>query len=315
EVMRLEHLGAPESARRDVEEPLYAEVVVPPNSRYDGVDLRAAHLVDELQVEIIALHRHPAIQGLGPELRLPQALFASRPTRLPISAGDVLVVRGARRSIERLARSTDLILLEDLRLPPAPRRRRPLLAGGIVLTAIVVGASGLLPLSVAGLLGVLLMLLTGCLDVARAFRIDWRIVLLIGSMLALGTAMQTSGAGELLGGMAARLSDYGGPRAVLLILMVITVVLSIPMSNQAAALVMLPVAISAAAQLDVNPRAFAIAVALAASCSFMTPLEPSCIMVYGPGNYRFSDFLRVGGPLTLALLLALALLVPLVWRL
>jgi di/tricarboxylate transporter len=87
------------------------------------------------------------------------------------------------------------------------------------------------------------------------------------------------------------------------------------MSNQAAALVMLPVGLSAAAGLGVEPRAFAMGIALAASCSFLTPLEPSCMLVYGPGRYRFSDFLRLGGPLTALMLAALVLLVPWVWPL
>jgi di/tricarboxylate transporter len=157
------------------------------------------------------------------------------------------------------------------------------------------------------------MVLTGCLDPKLAFRIDWRVVLLIGSMMALGLAMEKSGAGQLLGGLATGLAGIGGPRLVLLCLMLLTVVLSIPMSNQAAALVMLPVGLSAAAGLGVNPRTFAMGIALAASCSFITPLEPSCMLVYGPGRYRFSDFFRLGGPLTAMMLVVLLVLVPWVW--
>ncbi len=170
-----------------------------------------------------------------------------------------------------------------------------------------------MPLSVAGVTGVLLMVLTGCLDPKRVFRIDWWVVLLIGSMMALCLAMEKSGAGLFLGGLAASVADVGGPRLVLLCLMLLTVLLSIPMSNQAAALVMLPVGLSAAASLGVNPRTFAMGIALAASCSFITPLEPSCMLVYGPGRYRFSDFFRLGGPLTVLMLVVLLVLVPWTW--
>jgi len=132
-------------------------------------------------------------------------------------------------------------------------------------------------------------------------------------MMALGSAMEKSGTGQWLGGLAAELLGVGGPRLVLLCIMLLTVVLSIPMSNQAAALVMLPVGLSAAAALGVNPRTFAMGIALAASCSFITPLEPSCMLVYGPGRYRFSDFFRLGGPLTVLMLVVLLVLVPWAW--
>jgi di/tricarboxylate transporter len=159
----------------------------------------------------------------------------------------------------------------------------------------------------------LAMIVTGCVDARIAFRVDWRVVLLIGSMMALGVAMEVSGAGRFLGGMVAQLGEYGGPRLVLGLLMVLTILLSAPMSNQAAALVVLPVAISAAAQLGVDARPFAIGVTLAASCSFITPLEPSCVLVYGPGHYRFTDFFRLGTPLTGVLVAFLVFIVPAVW--
>ncbi|WP_257452712.1 SLC13 family permease [Archangium lipolyticum] len=194
-----------------------------------------------------------------------------------------------------------------------PRHSKALLAISLFAAALVLGSVGLVPLSVAGMAGVLLMVLTGCLDPRRAFRIDWRVVLLIGSMMALGLAMEKSGAGRFLGSFAAEVAGVGGPRLVLLCLMVLTVVLSIPMSNQAAALVVLPIGLSAAAGLGVNPRTFAMGIALAASCSFITPLEPSCLLVYGPGRYRFSDFFRLGGPLTVLVLAVLLVLVPWAW--
>ena len=132
-------------------------------------------------------------------------------------------------------------------------------------------------------------------------------------MMALGMAMDESGAGQALGGLVIEVAGAGGPGAILGLLMVLTVALSIPMSNQAAALVVLPIGLAAAANLGLSPRPFAIGITLAASCSLLTPLEPSAMMVFRPGNYRFADFLRVGGPLTAVLLLGLALLVPELW--
>jgi len=159
----------------------------------------------------------------------------------------------------------------------------------------------------------LLMIATRCVDARLAFRVDWRVVLLIGSMMALGTAMDVSGAGRWLGSLLVPLSEHVGARGVLAALMIFTIVLSAPMSNQAAALVLLPVATGVASQLGLAPRPFAIGICLAASFSFVTPLEPSCVLVYGPGRYRFLDFVRMGAPLTAALLVLLVILVPVFW--
>lgn len=196
-----------------------------------------------------------------------------------------------------------------------PRYRKALLALLLFTASLATAASGLLPAALAGLLGLLAMLATRCLDVHEAFRIEWRILLLIGALLALGSAMEKSGAGALLARGLLPLADILGPRGLLLLVMLVTVFLSAPMSNQAAALVVLPVAVSVARMLDLDPRPFAVATALAASCSFMTPLEPSAALVYGPGHYRFADFLRAGTPLTLLLLGLFALLIPEVWPL
>ena len=103
------------------------------------------------------------------------------------------------------------------------------------LGALALGTVKVVPLSVAGLAGMLAMIVTGCVDARRAFRVDWRVVLLIGSMMALGVAMEESGAGKFLGNFAAGLGEYGGPRTVLLVMMTLTILLSAPMSNQAAA--------------------------------------------------------------------------------
>jgi di/tricarboxylate transporter len=132
-------------------------------------------------------------------------------------------------------------------------------------------------------------------------------------MTAFGTAMTDSGAAALLAdGIAGALGPLG-PLAVLGGFAVLTVLLTQPMSNAAAALLVLPVAIQAAIELGVDPRTFAVTIALAASVSLATPLEPSCLIVYGPGKYRFRDFVIVGGPLTLVLIAVLLVLVPVFW--
>ncbi|RKG84341.1 SLC13 family permease [Corallococcus terminator] len=299
-----EELEAPES--------LLAEVSVPPGSPLVGRSLKETLFAERFGLVALALHRRPAIQRLTKLQLLGRSFRDHTLSTLPLAVGDVLLLRGPRQKVAELAPGTSLMVLEGHEYEP-PRYAKALLAVIIFLGALGAGSVGLLPLSVAGLAGMLAMIATGCVDARTAFRVDWRVVLLIGAMMALGLAMEVSGAGKFVGDHVARLGTYGGPRAVLALLMVLTIVLSAPMSNQAAALVVLPVALNAATQLGVDVRPFAMGVTLAASCSFITPLEPSCVLVYGPGHYRFTDFFRLGTPLTAVLVVFLVVAVPWVW--
>jgi di/tricarboxylate transporter len=291
---------------------LLVEATVPTGSPLIGRSLKETLFLERYGLVALALHRKPAIQRLT-KLQLLGRLFGGQSlSALPLSVGDVLLLRGPRERVQELSDGVNLLVLGDVEYQP-PRYGKWLLAVVLFLGALAAGTLKLVPLSVAGLAGMLAMIATGCVDARRAFRVDWRVVLLIGSMMALGVAMEESGAGRFLGNLAAGLGSYGGPRTVLLVMMTLTILLSAPMSNQAAALVMLPVAIGAAHQLGVDTRPFAIGVTLAASCSFITPLEPSCVLVYGPGHYRFTDFFRLGTPLTTLLLAFLVAVVPVVW--
>jgi di/tricarboxylate transporter len=174
----------------------------------------------------------------------------------------------------------------------------------------------LVSLPVAVLLGAFFTFLTKCITPELAYReVEWRVVILIACMLSLGAAMGATGTDTFLAGQVVNVAGSLGPKWLLAGFFVLTVGLTQPMSNQAAAAVILPVAIEAAEQLGVNPRTFAMMVAVAASCSYLTPLEPSCLLVYGPGRYRFSDFLKVGSGVTLLVFLLAITLVPLVWPL
>jgi di/tricarboxylate transporter len=302
---------------REDEEPaalVVVEAVVPPGSRLAGRSVEGERLAQRLGVELLAIHRRPHAQRLAKLQLLGGRRRAPGIASLPISVGDVLLLRAPAERIRGLAGRGVLLVLSGFKHDP-PRRGRGVLAALLFAGALVAGSSGLLPMSVAGLGGMLAMVLTGCVDGRRALRVDWRVVLLIGSMLALGLAMERSGAGELVGGVVARAAGGLGPRAVLVALALLTILLSAPMSNQAAALVVFPIALSAAGPLGLDPRALAIGVTLAGSCSFMTPLEPASMLVFGAGRYRFADFVRVGTPVTIAVVALIALLVPAIWPL
>jgi di/tricarboxylate transporter len=167
---------------------------------------------------------------------------------------------------------------------------------------------------VAIMLGAFLVFVTRCITPEEAYdRVEWKAILLIGSMLSLGVAMEHTGAATLVAGKLTTWLSGTGPYGLLTLFFVLTVLLTQPMSNQAAAIVILPIAMQTATKMGLNPRTFAMMIAVAASCSYLTPLEPSCMMVYGPGRYRFIDFLKVGGPLTILIYLIAILLVPRIW--
>ena len=170
-----------------------------------------------------------------------------------------------------------------------------------------------LPFAVAVMLGSVAMFLTRCITPEEAYReVEWKILILIGSMLAMGVAMEETGAARYLASLIiGGVGDH--PLWLLGGFFALTVLLTQPMSNQAAAVVVMPVAFQTAQQLALNPRTFAMMIAVAASCSYLTPLEPSCLMVYGPGGYKFSDFLKIGSLLTLIIGAIAMLLVPVVW--
>jgi di/tricarboxylate transporter len=165
-------------------------------------------------------------------------------------------------------------------------------------------------------MGVLAMFLTGCITPEEAYRdVEWKAIILISCMLGVGAAMQYTGTADFLAQVIVDLFGKANPLFLLAGFFGLTMFLTQPMSNQAAAAVVVPVALQTAVQLGVNPRTFAMMIAIGASCSFLTPLEPSCLMVYGPGRYRFLDFLKVGSLLTVIIFVLAMLLVPLLWPL
>jgi di/tricarboxylate transporter len=277
------------------------EVVLPHGSRLSGRTLRELAFGTRYLATVIALFRR------GEPL-------LDRIAGVPLRDGDVLLVQGELEPLAELLRGGHLILLEEAPVPaPGPR---VWVATAAFLAMLVAGGAGWLPFPLAALTAAVLLLVTGCLTPRHAYEsIDWGVLVLVGALLGLASAMDESGAGVYLAGHLAGLAAGLGPIALLAGFYLLTVVLTQPMSNQAAALVVLPLAVLTAQGLDLNPRAFAAAVTLAASCSFIAPLEPASLLVYGPGRYRFRDYFRVGLPLTLLVFAINLFMVPRVWPL
>jgi di/tricarboxylate transporter len=232
-----------------------------------------------------------------------------------LRTGDLLLLQGARDAIGRLGGNRDLWGLSTV-APLYVSRRKGAWTLGALGIAVLATTLGLAPMSVSFLLAALAVVLMRVVTAEDAYRlIEWRLIVLIAGMTAFGLAMQKTGAAAYLAGFIIDATLPLGMTATLTALALLTVLLTQPMSNAAAALVVLPVAVATAAALGVNPRSFAVLVTLSASLSFITPLEPASLLVYAPGKYRFSDFVRVGLPLTLLTVAILVAMTPLLWPL
>ncbi len=279
-----------------------AEALVSPRSGLIGRSLTNLNFRGRFGVNALALYRkgHAFPTGLR---------------SLPLEVGDVLLLQGSRRDLDALWREGELWLLDQSEHFRG-QRRKGLLALGAFAAGVVLAGLGYLPLSIAFLLAAVTVVVTGCVTAEEAYQfIDWRLIVLIAGMTSMGLAMEKTKAADFL---AARLVDWTlplGPTFLLAAFAVATVILTQPMSNAAAALVMLPVAITTAEQIGADPRSFAVLIALAASVSFITPFEPSSILVFNAGKYRFRDFVRVGLPLTALDVIILMLMVPYFWPL
>jgi di/tricarboxylate transporter len=279
------------------------EAMVLPRSSFADATLKESQFRERTGLTVLAIH-----SAGGPD-RI-EKLSAIR-----LKPSDVLLVQGSLQALDRLRGGSDLFLLEDVSAHH-PRRRKAPLAAAIFLGSIVAGVSGLLPLVIAFLAGGLVLVLTRCMTPQEAYEsVDWRLMVMIACMISFGVAMEKTGTANYLSELIVRHVSPLGSTALLAGFFLFTVVLTQPMSNQAAALVVLPVAIAVAKKLGLNPRAFVMCVMFAASCSFLTPLEPSCVLVYGPGRYKFFDFARVGWPLTALVFAISMLLIPVIWPL
>jgi di/tricarboxylate transporter len=185
----------------------------------------------------------------------------------------------------------------------------------IVAGVVAAAASGAVHISAAALAGAILLILTGSLRLEEAYRaIDWQVVFLLGGILPLGIALEKTGGADLLANLLIEWVGSFGPMAILAALYLVTTVLTAFMSNTATAALLIPIALTAASSLGIDPRPLIIAIAFGASASFMTPVGyQTNLLVYGPGSYRFSDYMKVGVPLTLIFWVLATLLIPIVW--
>ncbi|HEX8772112.1 MAG TPA: SLC13 family permease [Pyrinomonadaceae bacterium] len=280
------------------------EATVLRGSDFTGRTLKGLKFRQRYQLTVLAINRH----GVA---------LLSKISTLPLRFGDVLLLQGRREHVERLALDGQMLLLEDVseRRGRAGKRRWALAAFSVFLLLSITHPWNL-PLSASVLIGVLILLASGAVRTQEIYdMIEWRLIVLIAGMISFGVAMEKTHADQYLADLIVKATGSFGPLAVLAGFFIMTVIITQPMSNQAAALVMLPIAVKTALALGLNPRTFAVTVTYAASCSFVTPLEPACVLIFTPGRYRFFDFVKVGTILTVAVFAIVMLLVPIFWPL
>ncbi|CAN5611189.1 SLC13 family permease [soil metagenome] len=285
--------------RRSGPEPGLAELIVPPRSPVVGRSLRQLNFRNRFGLPVLGIQRH------GEPLHVPMRDVILEP-------GDILLVSGTARELRRLHDTGDLALLGTIALPPK-RSRKLKYSIPIIVLVVTLAAFDVMPILVSALLGVVAMFVSGCITPDEAYEeIDWMVIVLLGSIIPLGLAMQNSGTAQLLAGHLLAITQPLGPFGVLAMFYLTTSLLTEVISNNAAAVVMTPIAIAIGVGLGVSPMPFVIAVMFAASNSFMTPIGyQTNTFIYGPGGYRFSDFIRVGGPLNLLMVIVATFVIPL----
>jgi di/tricarboxylate transporter len=299
----LEIEGQPSTDLADLEseEVGLVEAVVSPRSALPGKTLRQTHFRDRYGLTVLAIWRggQPHHTDLG---------------NMALHFGDALLLYGSRERLRVLGSDPDFLVLSEEAQEP-PRRSKAPVALAIMAAVLLPAILGWLPIPITAVGGVVLMVLSGCLTMVEAYRaIDWTAVFLIAGMLPLGIAMEQTGAAQFLAEGMVGLVGGLGPLAVLAGLFILAALASQAMPNPAVAVLLAPVALKTANDLGVSPYPLMMAVAVSASAAFLSPVgHSSNLLVMGPGGYRFTDYVKVGIPLTLLVLGVVLLVLPVFW--
>jgi di/tricarboxylate transporter len=290
------------NAEVEKKDSLIVELIIPPQSSLLGERLASSRLGRDPGIHIIAIKRR--------ELHFTEQKIKD----ILIKIGDILLVRLPESSLSRLRGETDFIIVEDVHHEIVHKRlaRRAFLIFGAMIVA---ASTGLADILTCALAAAFLMILTGCLQLRDAYRaMDGRVLLIIIAMIGLSAALEKTGASDFYA--RAFLNLFSGARPVFVMsgVILLTSISTHALSNNATAILLLPIAISAAQGLGVDPKPFVIAVCFGASACFATPIGyQTNLLVYGPGGYRFSDYLKLGMPLNLLVLVMGSLFIPLIW--
>jgi di/tricarboxylate transporter len=289
------------TAEEKGEESILVEAVIASDSTLDGRSLRQARFRSRYGLTALAVrHRGTVMREHLEEMRL--------------HAGDVLLFEMHRHHLDQLWEDNTFVLASEVEFPTFRKRR---MAIAVAIIALVVGSAalGLVPILVSAVFGCALMVLTRCLTLEEAYgAVQWKVIFLLGGVLALGKAMEKSGAALLLAKTMVETVGILGPRALVSAFYLMTCIMTELMSNNATAALLAPIAIAVAHSMGVDARPFLMAVTYAASAAFMTPVGyQTNTMVYSLGHYRYADFLRIGTPLDLIFWILATIMIPWFW--
>jgi di/tricarboxylate transporter len=283
------------------EESALVEAVVTPNSRLEGRSLKSSGFRNRFGATALAIRRG------GEDI-------CEKVGHVRLQVGDELLVLARRSSLDRLRRESCFVILQELDVPVV-KPLQAITAVLIVAGVVAVATAGLYSIVDAAIVGAVLMVLTGCLPARKAYaNIDWHVIFLLAGLIPLGIALETTGAAARAADWVIQIAGDWGPTAVLSVFFLLASLLTGVMSNAATAVLLVPLALTSANALGVDARPFLIALTFAASAAFYTPIGyQTNMLVYGPGGYRFMDFVRVGGPLTLLSWIISTFLIPILF--
>lgn len=283
------------------EDTILVEAVIASGSTLDGRSLKQARFRSRYGLTALAV-RH---RGLVMREHLEE---------MELRAGDVLLFEMEKHHLDQLREDKTFVLVSEAEFPTF-RKRRMAIAVAIIAFVVLSAATGLLPILVSATLGCVLMVFFRCLTLEEAYgAIQWKVIFLLGGVLALGKAMERSGAALLIANTLVETVGALGPRALVSVFYLMTSLMTELMSNNATAALLTPIAIAVAESYGVDARPFLMAVTYAASAAFMTPVGyQTNTLIYSLGHYRYADFLRVGTPLNIMFWLLATIMIPWFW--
>jgi di/tricarboxylate transporter len=285
----------------DTEQSYIFEATLAPRSTMVGRTLDKVNFRDSFGLTTLAIWRQGDV--ITEHLRDVELRF-----------GDSLLLQGPPGRVRALQTGNEFLVLEPVEYERSRSRKAPL-AAGIMIMVILLAIFSNLGIAVAMLIGSVSMVLTGCLTMDEAYEsIDWRTVFLVGGMLSLGIAMENTGTTQFLAdNILSLLGDYG-PYGLLAGIYILSALITQPMSNAVAIVLIVPIAIDTALRIDANHLTFTMAVVIGAATSFLTPVgHKANVLVFGPGGYKFADYARVGALLTVALFIVSMIFLPIFW--
>jgi len=280
-----------------------AEVSISDATNLDGKSIRDIRFRQKYGLTVLALQHRTTI-------------IENRIADEPLRQGDILLVQGKRENLNLLRMTPEFLLLEPVSLEERRTEKAPI-ALAILAGLLITVTTGWLHISVAGVAGVILMVLLKVLHIEEVYQaIDWRAIFFIAGMISLGTAMEVTHTAEFLADVIVEKVSQFGPIGLLLGMYFLTALFTQLMSNSAATVLVSPIAINIALQIEADPRPFLMVVVIAASTIFLTPIGHAAnILVYGPGRYKFTDYTKVGLGLMLLHVMLTVLLLPIIWPL